>query len=137
MSTVTLISIICIIVTHVYSGESILISDPEEQNYERMIQVYIQVCMTWIKLYDTSKAIFFIPILLMLFYASRHLDTNTISKKAAVTFVLMKENLRKDIHTVASEIGPHYSKIVSIFRYCSFLLFIQPVTVVQLMLDKA
>ena len=102
-----------------------------------MIQIYIQVCMTWIKLYDTSKTIFFIPLLLMLFYASKHLDPNTISKKAAVTFVLMKENLQKDIHTVASEIGPIYSKIVSIFRYCSFLLFIQPVTVVQLMLDKA
>lgn len=137
MTTVTLISIICIIVAHVYSGENILVSDPEEQNYERMIQVYTQVCMTWIKLYEDSKATLLIPLLLMLFYASKYLDTNSISKKAAVTFVLMKENLRKDLHTVASEIGPNYPKIVSIFRYCSFLLFIHPVTVVQLMVGKA
>lgn len=131
MTTVMLISIICITITHVYSDENILFSDPEEQNNEKMIQIYIQVCMTWIKLYDTSKTVFFVPILLMLFYASKYLDSNLISKKAAVAFVMMKERVERDIKPVASEIDPLYSKIISLFRCCSFVLFIQQVTVVQ------
>lgn len=127
--SVLYISVICIYVTNMYlNDDSLRYLQDKEQN-DSIIEIYMMVLSTWMHFYDNSKVIFSIPILLMIFYATKYMDIKLFSNNTLQSIVMLKSYIKRDVQKVAPLIQQYLPQIISIFRLCSPLSFIQPVTV--------